>query len=202
MSSWEGIHARGNLEIEVFGLRLVVFRDTFNPDSKRTLTSQAVIDVMPESFASKTVLDIGSGSGVLGIKAASLGAEHVVCTDIDDLVLKNIHLNFEINLISSEKYTLVRSNLFSHVSGSFDYIFANLPILDDEWEGVDTANLTENFLFEAKNFLSSDGVLLFSWASFGDVNHVESILERTSFTRKRHEFVRDKVTYFVYELRL
>lgn len=38
----------------------------------------------PEVVAGKSVLDVGSGSGVAGIAAARAGAKHVVACDIDD----------------------------------------------------------------------------------------------------------------------
>ena len=47
----------------------------------------------PEVFDCNTVLDIGTGSGILALYAAKLGAVKVVATDIDPQALKNTKLN-------------------------------------------------------------------------------------------------------------
>ena len=58
------------------------------------------------SIENKTVLDLGAGPGILGITAALLGAERVICTyywvkkviDIDKRALDIAKRNFEVAL--------------------------------------------------------------------------------------------------------
>src|SRR3954464_7536627 len=47
----------------------------------------------PETVAGKTVLDIGSGSGLVGIAAAMAGAAHVTSADIDVFACTAMRLN-------------------------------------------------------------------------------------------------------------
>ena len=44
------------------------------------------------------VLDLGTGSGILGIAALKLGASHVTAVDIDEQAVKTAEENFEINI--------------------------------------------------------------------------------------------------------
>lgn len=46
------------------------------------------------------VLDLGCGSGILGIAALRLGASHVLALDIDDLAVKSTQKNAELNGVS------------------------------------------------------------------------------------------------------
>jgi predicted nicotinamide N-methyase len=50
-----------------------------------------------EVVAGKTVLDFGSGSGVVAIAAALAGARHVVALDVDPLAREAIQVNADIN---------------------------------------------------------------------------------------------------------
>ncbi len=71
------------------------------------------------------VLDIGCGSGILGIAAAKLGAKKVVAIDIDkvavDVAKNNAKLNNEIDLID-----IRCGNLADSVEGSFEVVCANI----------------------------------------------------------------------------
>lgn len=51
----------------------------------------------PDIVAGKRVLDIGSGSGLVGLAAARAGAAHVLAADIDALAVAAIQLNAAAN---------------------------------------------------------------------------------------------------------
>jgi predicted nicotinamide N-methyase len=51
----------------------------------------------PSLVAGKTVLDIGSGSGLVGLAARKAGAAHVLAADIDAFACAAIRLNAEVN---------------------------------------------------------------------------------------------------------
>ena len=53
----------------------------------------------PETVAGKRVLDIGAGSGLVGIAAAKSGAAHVLAADIDAHAIAAIKLNAAANAI-------------------------------------------------------------------------------------------------------
>ncbi len=53
-----------------------------------------------------TVLDVGSGSGILGITASKLGAKEVIMTDIDECAVQASIHNSEINGVKNAKVLL------------------------------------------------------------------------------------------------
>ena len=73
----------------------------------------------------KTVLDVGCGSGILGLCALLLGAEHAELVDIDEQATAIAHHNAQINGLS-EKCSIKTGSLTDKTSGTFDVVFANL----------------------------------------------------------------------------
>lgn len=63
--------------------------------------------VTPES----EVLDVGTGSGILGITALKLGAKHVFGTDLDENAITAVGENLESNGISPEQFTVLQGNI-------------------------------------------------------------------------------------------
>ncbi len=57
------------------------------------------------------VLDVGTGSGILGITALKLGAGEVCGTDLDENAITAVSENMEANGISGEQFHVVRGNL-------------------------------------------------------------------------------------------
>ncbi len=70
------------------------------------------------------VLDIGTGTGVLGIGAALLGARPVLCLDIDPVAAETARVNVQKNKLI-DKVT-VETTSISDIQGEFDIIVANL----------------------------------------------------------------------------
>lgn len=79
-----------------------------------------------------TMIDIGTGSGVIAITAK---LQHptwsVTACDIDEDALLTAAYNAD-NL--GAKITLRRSDLLTDITGTFDVIAANLPYVDETWE--------------------------------------------------------------------
>jgi len=70
------------------------------------------------------VLDVGSGTGILGIAAAKLGAEKVTCVDIDKQATDISRENIAINHVEDRVAAVTRNVVALHES--FDLIVANL----------------------------------------------------------------------------
>jgi predicted nicotinamide N-methyase len=67
----------------------------------------------PEIVAGRAVLDLGAGSGIVGIAAAKSGAKHVIAADVDRYAVAAIDLNARANGVA--------------ISTSFDDLTAGLP---------------------------------------------------------------------------
>ena len=73
--------------------------------------------------AGERAIDIGTGSGVLAIAAAKLGAR-TVATDVDANAIKAAQRNADLNGVTLDTHV---GPLFADATGTFDVIIANLP---------------------------------------------------------------------------
>ena len=73
----------------------------------------------------KTVLDVGCGSGILGLSALLLGAKRAELVDIDPQAAEIAAHNAEINKLS-EKCSVKCGSLTEKTKGKFEIVFANL----------------------------------------------------------------------------
>ena len=72
-----------------------------------------------------TVLDVGCGSGILGIAALLLGSSKAVGVDIDEVAVRTAIENAELNGVS-DKFTALCGSFTDKVEGTFDIILANI----------------------------------------------------------------------------
>lgn len=71
-----------------------------------------------------TVIDVGTGSGILGIAAAKLGAKNVIMTDIDECAITAAEQNIKLNGVKNAKVYL--KNLLDDNTVKGDVIVANI----------------------------------------------------------------------------
>lgn len=57
------------------------------------------------------ILDVGTGSGILGITALKLGAKHVLGTDLDENAITAVRENLEANQISEAQFKVIQGNI-------------------------------------------------------------------------------------------
>ena len=72
-----------------------------------------------------TVLDVGCGSGILGIAYLLLGGKSAVGVDIDPMAVKTAKENAVLNNVE-DKFTAIEGNFTEKVSGKFDIVVANI----------------------------------------------------------------------------
>ena len=72
------------------------------------------------------VLDCGTGTGILGIVAAKLGASEVVGYDIDEWSVENAKHNAQLNGIDNMDVYFGNASVINHISGMFDIVVANI----------------------------------------------------------------------------
>ena len=75
-------------------------------------TTQLVIRQLKKYVTPDTeLLDVGTGSGILGIVALKLGAKHVVGTDLDPCAVPAVAENKEANEIADEAFDMMIGNI-------------------------------------------------------------------------------------------
>jgi len=72
-----------------------------------------------------SLLDIGTGSGILAVAAVKLGAQRCVAVDIDANAVRIAGDNAELNGVR-ECIDFICGNLAEHVNGRFDVVVANI----------------------------------------------------------------------------
>lgn len=72
------------------------------------------------------VLDIGTGSGILGIAALKLGASSVTAVDIDPMAVKIARDNAEKNGYKEPEFTVMEGDLDDKAKGQYDIVTANI----------------------------------------------------------------------------
>ncbi|MEZ4772971.1 MAG: 50S ribosomal protein L11 methyltransferase [Bacteroidia bacterium] len=88
-------------------------------------TTRLVLRLMKSiSFEGKRVLDMGCGTGVLGILAAKLGANPILGIDIDAWSFENATENARVNGIS--RMTIEQGDVTAIQGQTFDIILANI----------------------------------------------------------------------------
>ena len=97
-------------------------------------TTQLCIRQLKKAVDSGTkLLDVGTGSGILGITALKLGANEVWGTDLDENAITAVGENLEANGISGEHFHVLQGNILNDPSvqewagfGCYDVVVANI----------------------------------------------------------------------------
>ena len=99
------------------------------------------------------VLDVGCGSGILGIAALKLGAARVVAVDVDPIAVRVTDENAEINGVAVEAST----TLIEDVPGRYPIVLANIrsPILIPMTESL-VAHLTPGGVLVLSGLLAEE----------------------------------------------
>ena len=84
-----------------------------------------------KKYQLKNILDLGCGSGFIGIaiKKALKERVNITLSDIDPNAIKQTQINLDLNQVDAN---LVCSDWFSNLDPSFDLIIANPPYLKEE----------------------------------------------------------------------
>lgn len=116
-------------------------------------TTSLVLSFMEEQdFKNKTVIDIGTGSGILMIAASLLGANNIYGTDIDEFSIEVAEENLMLNNVSKDNFKILKGNLLEVIKEEkFDIILCN--ILPDVLVKV---------LEDINHIIKDDSIIIFS----------------------------------------
>lgn len=197
-------------EQEFYGRKFYVDRGVLIPRQDTEILVEKMIDTLKDKVLKNEIhpkiLDIGVGSGIIGITAAlEIESSYVLGVDISDKALETAQKNKEILKVSNIKF--LKSDLFENVEfREFDMIVSNPPYISLNEVGImsdDTllhepseALFAENdglyFYYEicqkASDYLADFGYLLFE-IGYKQGKNVAKIMASSGF--KNIEVVKD-----------
>jgi ribosomal protein L11 methyltransferase len=116
------------------------------------------------------VIDVGTGSGILSIAAAKLGASEVQAYDLDDVAVASARMNIELNN-AQDVVTVAQNNLLNGITGPVDIIVANL-----------LAEIILLFPHDAAKVVKTGGLFITSGIIEAKQQDVTNALEKAGFT--------------------
>ncbi|WP_145997286.1 50S ribosomal protein L11 methyltransferase [Salirhabdus sp. Marseille-P4669] len=115
------------------------------------------------------IIDVGTGSGVLSIAAALLGAKEVQAFDLDELAVKISKINAKLNKVDN-RITSKQNDLLKGVRDQVDLIVSNI-----------LAEIIVQFTNEAFDNLKDGGIFITSGIILGKKDEVKTNLIEAGF---------------------
>lgn len=174
--------------IDFLGRKMEIPQDVFSPIPwEHNLLAKTVLREVKET---DRVLDMGTGSGVQAILAASKST-NVMAVDVNPSAVKCVKANVKLNKLSS-RVTVKESDLFGGVKGKFDLIIFDPPFRwfepRDMWERscTDKDYGTLRLFFErAEKHLNNEGRILIAFGTSGDIVYFKHLIRKYGFKRKQ-----------------
>jgi ribosomal protein L11 methyltransferase len=115
-------------------------------------------------------LDVGTGSGILMITAARLGADRVCGIDKDETAVKIAAANLKLNSIQPRKFQVTAANLVEETRDTYDMIAANI-----------FTHIILNLLTDIKRVLNPGGMFICSGIIDKNTDQVTAALRDIGF---------------------
>lgn len=125
--------------------------------------------IMEMDLNQKKVLDVGTGTGILGILAAKRGANYIFGTDIEEDAVLNAIENCERNAVTN--FDIVKGDIEVVTKNEFDVIFANINM-----------NVLLRHISSYASLIKDNGQLLLSGFFEIDVDTLTQEAEKHGFT--------------------
>jgi ribosomal protein L11 methyltransferase len=127
-------------------------------------TSMMVETILENEMQNKNILDMGCGTGILGILASMKGAKNVTAIDIDEWSYTGAKENARLNHIENMEVKMGDSSLLGEEK--FDIIFANIH-----------KNVLLNDMQAYSDVLQSEGLLIMSGFYSEDIPEIKTKAE-------------------------
>ncbi|MET9358261.1 HemK2/MTQ2 family protein methyltransferase [Streptomyces sp. NPDC006617] len=178
----------GATTVPFLGLTLTVPAQVMTPCDVSPILGGAIFS---EVNKGDRVLDMGAGSGSLGLIAAGKASE-VLSVDINPHAVEAVRANAAANGVG-DRVRARMSDVFSEVDGKFDLIIFNPPF---QWfaarDVADSATTDEGygaltrFFREAGKYLADNGRMMVFFSTMGDVGYLQKLIDDSGF---RHDVV-------------
>jgi release factor glutamine methyltransferase len=194
----------------VAGLDLTILPSVFHP--KIFVTSGFFAHFLQSlDLTGKSVVEVGTGSGVLALSAAKAGARSVLALDINPAAVKAAQLNAERNGLA--QVTALESNLFSAVpaSSQFDVMISSPPSFSGEprdtadraWHAGPGYRDVVGLFGQAAPRLKPNGRMYLLLSSDTNLALFDSLIAQAGFTSERIATRSIWVeAFYLYELKL
>lgn len=174
----------GPTEVVCLGRTFTVHPKVFPPVGE--MMGRVVVE---EVRGSDRVLDVGTGSGVNAVLAATRSAE-VVAVDINPYAIECAKRNAAAHMVSG-RVTFLEGDLFEDVEGTFDLIVFDPPFRwfapRDELEAAiadeDYTTLTR-FMAQAPSRLRPGGRILLHFGTSADLSYLHRLMDQHGYTRQ------------------
>ena len=142
-----------------------------------------------KAFAKGKSLDMGTGSGIQAVTAASnKSVNSVLAVDADKKAIDYCRKN-----IKNKKIIFKKSDLFSNAKGKFDTIIFNPPYLPEDGYKRDISVIggkkghetVERFLDDAGKHLNPEGIVLLLFSSLTRKEKIDEIIEKNAFVSEQ-----------------
>jgi len=163
--------------------------------------------VLKEIKGGNECLDLFAGSGCIGISILkNINDSFCDFGEKEDIFLEQIKINLDLNNIVSERYDLIKTDVFSNINKQYDYILANPPYVAESridevgedvkmfepsvalYGGNDGMEYIKVFLNEASNYLKNKGIIYLEF----DPEQKELISEIIKDKYSSFEFFKDQ----------
>jgi len=178
---------------EFMGLNFYVDSNVLIPQPDTEILVEEVLDILKKDFEKKSVLDLCTGSGAIGISIAKYSNSTVTMSDISENALKIAKKNATSNEVI-DKCNFILSDMFENMDEKFDIIVSNPPYiktkvintLDKEVQnephlaldgGEDGLNFYRIIAENAYKHLNEDGILALE-IGYDQKEEVMALLEK------------------------
>lgn len=139
-------------------------------------TSLVMECMLQENMTGKVVLDMGCGTGILGILALMQGADIVVGIDNDEWAFNNSSENFAGNNCNFNQYQLILGDCNHIPPLNYDFIIANI-----------NRNILLQDIPSYDNFLKKTGLLFLSGFYNVDFDMINSVVTSLGYSLKERK---------------
>lgn len=195
--------------VDFLGCKIDLSQRPLIPRTETEFWVEKVIEELNKNRLEKIkCLDMFAGSGCIGVAVLkNVASTAIDFVDQDDRAITQIEINCKLNSINPSRIQIILSNMFEHVSGLYDYIFANPPYIaesrKDEVQGLvishephlalfggaDGLVYIEAFLDKAREYLNKNGQIYMEFDEH-QKDGIEKILKGRDF--KEINFYRDQ----------